>query len=385
MKFCREYLAKRRSDGLYRAVVETKALDAVRVLREGRECLLLCGNDYLGLTQHPALAQKAQLAAQEDGVGAGGSRLISGSHPLCQALERDLAAWKETEAALVFSSGYAANVGTISALVGAGDAVFSDRLNHASIIDGCRLSGAAVSVYEHLDLADLAQKLAAHKHVRRRLIVTDGVFSMDGDVAPLDKLAALAQANDAMLMVDDAHALGTLGEGRGTAHHFGVGKEVAIQLGTLSKSLAGVGGYVAASHEVVSYLVNCSRSFIFSTAPSPMTLAAAREALAVLRREPQHLAKLQANGQYLRQTLRAAGLPIPDGETPILPLLLGSASAASEMSKRLESAAILVSAIRPPTVPHGESRLRLTVSAAHSRTQLEYAAREIIRCWLALP
>lgn len=380
MMFCRDYLTARRRDGLYRELAPTELLDGMRVLRDGRECLLLCGNDYLGLAQHAEVKQAAGQAALLQGTGAGGSRLISGSYPATLALEQELADWKRTERALVFSSGYAANVGIISALVGRGDVVFSDRLNHASIIDGCRLSGALIIVYAHLDMADLAEKLMTTPCAGRRLIVTDGVFSMDGDIAPIDQLAELAGRYDALLMVDDAHALGTLGDGRGSAHYFGVADAVSLQMGTLSKSLGGVGGYVAASAELIDYLVNRSRSYIFSTALPPMTTAAAREALAVLRREPQRLRRLQENGAAFRRMLQGHGLAVPDGVTPIVPLTVGAAAAASELASRLEQAGILAGAVRPPTVPDGQSRLRLTVSALHSVEQLRWAAAEIARC-----
>ena len=381
MTFCRDYLKERQRLGLRREIAETEPLDAVRVLRRGRECLLLCGNDYLGMAQQPAVIEAACAAMRRHGAGAGGSRLISGSHPSCQALEDALADWKKTEAALVFSSGYAANVGIITALAGPGDLIFSDRLNHASIIDGCRLSGAKIIVYDHADMTDLEAKLAAAPPSGRRLIVSDGVFSMDGDIASLDRIAALGEAYDALVMVDDAHALGILGEGRGSAQHFGVGDRVAIQMGTLSKSLGSVGGYVAASAELIEYILNRARSFIFSTALPPAVTAAALAGIGLLQEDSGMVKKLQANSLLLRNLLQEEGLPVPDGITPIIPLIVGEASNALLLAELLEDEGILASAVRPPTVPEGESRLRLTVSAAHSEAQLTWAAAKIAECW----
>ncbi len=364
--------------GLHRRTVTYEAVDAVHVRCDDAQFLMLAANDYLGLTRHPAVRRAAADAAMRYGGGAGGSRLTTGSHVLYTALEEELAAFKGTEAALVFGSGYMANIGTIGALAGRDDVIFSDELNHASIVDGCRLAKARTVVYRHGDPADLAAKLAAAPCRGQRFIVTDGVFSMDGDVAPLDEIVAVAERHEAAVMVDDAHATGVMGPGgRGTAALFGVGGRVAVQMGTLSKALAAEGGYIAGSALLIEYLVNRARSFIFSTALAPATVAAARAALARLAGEPELTARLRDNAVFLRRALAAAGLAVGAGETPIIPVMVGEAATTVALAAELRRRGIIVSAIRPPTVPDGSSRLRVTVSAAHERSELARVAAEI--------
>lgn len=379
MEFCKTYLSKVKAQDLYRESVSYQFLDAVHIELEGKIYLALSTNNYLGLTHSSNVKQAAIDAILQYGTGSGGARLTTGSHPLYESLEQALATFKGTEAAVIFNTGYMANVGVISALAGKEDVIFSDELNHASIIDGCRLSKAHTVVYNHADMDDLAGKLKETSCSGQRLIVTDGVFSMDGDIAPLDEIVALGKAHGALIMVDDAHAVGVLGHGGcGTVDHFGLQGQVDIQMGTLSKSLASEGGYVAGSQELITYLINRARSFIFSTALSPATVAAAQAALCELKATPELVSTLLGNAQYVREALTSAGVPVEGSVTPILPIMVGEAALAVEMVALLKEKGLLVSAIRPPTVAPGTSRLRLTVSAAHDRKELAQAVESII-------
>ncbi|MCX7781182.1 MAG: 8-amino-7-oxononanoate synthase [Negativicutes bacterium] len=380
MRFLAEYLAERRKLNLYREPVVYEPVDATHVRADGRICLVLAANNYLGLTHHPAVMAAAAQAVNAYGAGAGGSRLTTGTHPVHSALEQEIAAFKQAEAAVLYNTGYMANVGIISAVADANTVIFSDELNHASIIDGCRLSRARVAVYRHADMEHLRQLLRTEPCGGLRLIVTDGVFSMDGDIAPLDQIVELAEEYEAMVMVDDAHAAGVIGDGgRGTVSHFGLNGRVHIQMGTLSKSLAAEGGYAAGSRQLIEFLINKSRGYIFSTAQAPATIAAARAALGVLRRQPELVAKLRANAALMRQKLRRAGLKVEGEDTAILPVLTGSPEVALAMANQLKKDGLIVAAIRPPTVPDGASRLRLTVSAAHDAAELSEAAVKIIK------
>jgi len=353
-----------------------------RVTEGGRELVLLGSNNYLGLANHPALARAARAAVRRWGTGAGGSRLTTGNLPEHEALEAELAAWQGAEAALLFPTGYQAALGTLPALAGPDDLILSDALNHACLIDGCRLSRATVRVYRHADAEHAAELLSDRDRFRRALIVTDGVFSMDGDLAPLPALAALGRTHDAWLVVDDAHGGGVLGPtGAGTAEH--VGAEVTIRIGTLSKALGSEGGYVAGSRTLITWLLNRARSFVFTTAPAPATVAAARAALALVRGEPQRRAALAARAMVLRERLRAAGVPMPAGETPIVPVVFGAPEAALTAAAHLEAAGFRVPAIRPPTVPAGTARLRLSVMASHEPADLERAATAVAEAWHA--
>ena len=379
MEFWTHYINQVKQDDLYRSPVCYQPLDAVHVEAEGQKYLLLATNNYLGLTHCPAVQQGAMAAIKQYGTGSGGARLTTGSHPLYEKLERQLALFKGTEAALVFNTGYMANVGVMSAVVTQGDVIFSDALNHASIIDGCRLAKGKTVVYGHADMAHLAQVLEKTPCQGQRFIVTDGVFSMDGDIAPLDKIVELAEQYQAVVMVDDAHAVGVIGkDGRGTVDYFGLTDRVQIQVGTLSKSLAAEGGYVAGSQALINYLVNKARSFIFSTALSPGTVAAGYVALQELQARPELVDTLRHNGDYVRTALVAAGLQIDGGGTPIIPILVGEAAIAIKMAQQLKEQGLIVSAIRPPTVQPGASRLRLTVSAAHEKADLVRAVEIII-------
>lgn len=372
-------LERLREQGLYRwpRVVEEGARTWVQV--GSHRLLCLCSNNYLGLATHPAVIEAAIRAARDFGVGSGASRLISGSLRLHAALEEELAAFKGTEAALLFNSGYQANVGVIATLVGADDAVFSDALNHASIIDGCRLSRARVVVYPHADIAALAD-LLARIPARRRLIVTDSVFSMDGDFAPLRELCELAARHGAWVMVDEAHATGVLGRrGAGLVEELGLEGRVDVQMGTLSKALGCFGAYVAGSRALVDLLANRARSFVFTTSLPPPVVAAAREAVRLVQQEPNLRQRLWANARRLEQALRAAGAPAPSQCSHILPVVVGDERRAMELSERLIAEGVWVQGIRPPTVPPGSSRLRVTASAALTEEDCDLVERAFAR------
>ena len=359
-----------------RTLKEYCPIDAVRVKRDDKEYLMMASNNYLGLTFDSRVIEGALKGAQQYGTGSGGSRLVSGTFPLFTELEKELANFKNTEKALVFNTGYMANVGTISAIADKNTIIFSDALNHASIIDGCRLSRGTVKAYSHCDVDELKYLLKQVNRNTRKLIVTDGVFSMDGDIAPLDTLYELSRDYNALLMVDDAHATGTIGNGHGTAAYFNLEKEIDIQLGTLSKSLGSVGGYVAANSTIIDYLVNTSRSFIFSTALSPADIGAALAALQLLATDASVLGRLQANVNYMADQLLSMGIDATN-ETPIFPILIGSNEDTLAVSDYLYEAGIIGTAIRPPTVPIGESRIRLTVTAAHNKEQIDYVCHTL--------
>jgi glycine C-acetyltransferase/8-amino-7-oxononanoate synthase len=368
-------LEELRDRGLYRRLRLISGPQGPRVTLDGREVLLLCSNDYLGLANHPRVRGAAADAAMRWGAGAGASRLISGNMQPHGRLERRLASFKGYESALLFGSGYLANTGTITALAGRGTVVFSDELNHASIIDGCRLSRAETFVYRHRDLEHLAWGLR-EAGGRGSLIVTDGVFSMDGDLAPLPQLAGLAREHGCRLMVDEAHATGALGPGgRGSVAAAGLSDEVDVVVGTLGKALGSYGAYVCASRELTDYLVNTARSFIFSTAPPPPVAAAALAALELLEARPQRIGDLHANAATLRSALAAEGLAVGNSATQIIPVQAGDAARTMELSERVLERGVFAQGIRPPTVPEGTSRLRFTVMSTHRSEELERAAK----------
>ncbi len=365
---------------------ELRALDAAglrRVLRplasgsdaevtlEGRPVLLLSSNNYLGLAGHPALQRAACEATARWGCGTGASRLIVGHLALHAEVERRLAALKRTEAALLFPSGYQANVGTVTALVGRGDHVFSDALNHASIIDGCRLSRATVHVYPHCDVQALEALLARTPRGGRRLIVTDSVFSMDGDRAPLRALVALAREYHSHLMLDEAHAVGVLGPtGAGLAEEAGVAADVAVSIGTLGKALGGAGAYVAGSQALIDVVTNRARAFVYTTGLPPASVAAAGAALDLVATEPARRTTLLAHAARLRAGLTDAGWTVA-GDTHIVPVLVGDSRTAMTLAAALLARGVLAHAIRPPTVPRGTARLRVTPMATHTSAQID--------------
>ena len=365
-----EALVKRQEESQFRSPRTYTPMDATHVMYEDSIYLMMASNNYLGLTHHPHVKERALQAIQQYGTGSGGARLTSGSFPLFQELETRLAHWKDCEKALTFTAGFMANLGTISALVHKGDIIFSDELNHASLIDGCRLSGAKVQVYPHKDVHALEPLLAESMHHGMRFIITDGVFSMDGDIAPLPELLELAERYDALLIVDDAHATGVIGEGRGTAHHFHCESPRIITTGTMSKALGSIGGYVCGSQTIIDYIINHSRPFIFATALSPADIGASIGALEVLAEEPSVYQKLRSNTEYMHNALQSLGIPSSD-DTPIFPIIIGSNEDTVEASRLCEQEGIILSAIRPPTVPINTGRLRLTVTAAHSEEELD--------------
>jgi 8-amino-7-oxononanoate synthase len=372
-----ERLAELESSGLRRRLRVIEGPQGPQVTLDGRPVLLLCSNNYLGLADHPRLRQAAAGAALSLGTSAGASRLISGSMSIHAELESRLAEFKGTAAALLFGSGYLANTGTISALARRGEVVFSDELNHASIIDGCRVAGAETFVYRHADTEHLGWGLRRSAG-RAALIVTDGVFSMDGDIAPLPELADLAQRHRCRLLVDEAHATGCIGPGgRGSVAAAGLEDEVDVIVGTLGKALGGYGAYVCGSAELVDFLINSARPFIFSTAPPPPLVASARAAIELLLEHPDRVERLRGNAAALRDGLRSEGLDPIGADTQIVPLVIGEADDAMALCERLLGEGVFAQAIRPPTVPPGTCRLRLTTMATHRTADLRRAARLI--------
>jgi 8-amino-7-oxononanoate synthase len=347
-----------------RRTVEAK--DGPRLVVDGRPLLSFASNDYLGLAQHPALIAAAQQAAARYGVGATASALVCGHEAPHQALEDELAAFVGRARALYFGSGYLANVGLVPALVGRGDAVFSDALNHACLIDGVRLSRADTQVYPHLDLATLGRQLAASS-ATRKLVVTDAVFSMDGSIAPLPELVALCERHDALLLIDDAHGFGVLGpEGRGTAQHFGVRSPRLLYMATLGKAAGNAGAFVAGESDTIEWVMQRARTYIFATAAPAMVVAAARASLAVLADEPWRREHLAARVAQLHQGLAGSPWRLLQSPTAIQPLVIGENQHTLDLAAALQAQGLWVPAIRPPTVPEGTARLRISLSAAHS-------------------
>jgi 8-amino-7-oxononanoate synthase len=372
-----ERLEELRLSGLRRGLRLVEGPQGPRVMLDGAEVLLLCSNNYLGLAEHPKVREAAAQAAMRWGAGAGASRLISGNMAPHRRLEERLADFKGTPSALLFGSGYLANTGTIAALAGRGDVVLSDELNHASIIDGCRLSRAESFVYRHCDTEHLAWGLRRAGD-RASLVVTDGVFSMDGDVAPLTELLGLARRHRCRLLVDEAHATGAVGPGgRGSVADAGLSSEVDVVVGTLGKALGSYGAYVCASSELTELLVNAARPFVFSTAPAPPSVGAASAALELLASEPERVERLRRNADAMRSELHAEGLDTGPSTTQILPIVVGEAESATALCDRALGHGLFAQAIRPPTVPKGTSRLRLTVMATHDSQELRRAARTL--------
>lgn len=345
-----------------------------RVTIGGHRVLNFCANNYLGLANHPRLRNAAQRAIDAFGIGPGAVRTIAGTMSLHLELEQKLAEFKRAESCITFQSGFAANLATVPALMGDGDVIFSDELNHASIIDACRLSKARTIRYAHNDMDDLRRKLAANPEFRRRLIVSDGVFSMDGDIAPLDKLCEVAEDHGAMLMVDDAHGEGVLGQGgRGIVDHFGLHGRVDIEVGTLSKAFGVVGGLVAGKKPIIDWLRQRGRPFLFSSAMTVPDVAACIEAVKILAESDELVTRLWENARILRSGMQTLGFDTGHSQTPIVPVMLGEAPLAQEFSRRLFEKGLFAMAIGYPTVPLGKARIRVMNSAAHSSTDLEEA------------
>jgi glycine C-acetyltransferase/8-amino-7-oxononanoate synthase len=384
MERWRQELTSLEGSGMRRFLRTIEGAQGPRVTLEGREVLLLCSNNYLGLAAHPAVVEAAREATARFGAGSGASRLVSGSMESHVGVEEQLAAFKGTSGALLFNSGYAANTGILQGLFGPDDVIFSDELNHASIIDGCRLSRARTVVYPHCDAAGLEELLAQEAPARRGrwLIVTDGVFSMDGDVAPLPELVRLKEKYEALLMVDDAHGTGVLGSGgRGTAEHLGCLAGVDLHMGTLGKALGSFGAYLAADRMIVDVLINRARSLIFSTSLPPSPAAAASAALQIV--ESAEGAKLRAdlerNRKLFSSRLEEGGLDLLGSVSQIVPVLTGDPAPTMAATERLLADGIFLQGIRPPTVAPGRCRLRATVMATHDPAELEEAADRIIR------
>ncbi|MDX6665000.1 MAG: 8-amino-7-oxononanoate synthase [Solirubrobacteraceae bacterium] len=375
-------LAGLRDSDLFRRTRLVSGPQGPRVVLDGKPVLLLCSNNYLGLADHPRVREAAADAAMRWGVGAGSSRLVSGTMTIHRRLEERLAAFEHTEAALLFGSGYLANIGVVSALAGPGDVVLSDELNHASIVDGCRLSRAQTTVYEHCDLEHLEWSLQ-EADGRAAVIVTDSVFSMDGDVAPLAGIVELARRYKCRVVVDEAHATGCVGpHGRGAIAEAGLEGEIDVVVGTLGKALGAYGAYAACSADMAQFLINSARSLIFSTAPPPPAVAGALAALELLIEQPRRVEKLQANADALRDELAREGFEVAGSTTQIVPLIVGEAGQAMAICEAALERGVFAQAIRPPTVPAGTSRLRLAVMASHTKAELREAAQVLGRAAL---
>jgi glycine C-acetyltransferase/8-amino-7-oxononanoate synthase len=374
-----ERLADLMSRGLYRRMRMISGPQGPRVLLDGKPVLLLCSDNYLGLADHPRVREAAAEAAMRYGAGSGASRLVSGNMTIHRRLEEQLAAFMHSEACVLFGSGALANMGVIPALAREGDVVFTDELNHASIADGCRLAGAQTFVYDHCDIDHLEWGLAEAEG-RGSLIVTDGVFSLDGEVAPLPEIVEAAQRHDVRVMVDEGHATGCVGpEGRGSVADAGLEDEVDLVVGTLGKSLGSYGAYVACEKSLAKYLVNTARTLIHSTALPPPAVAAANAALGLLREQPRRVEKLQRNGGVLRDALEAEGLQTGESETHIVPLAVGGAPETVTACERALELGVFCEAVRPPVVAAGDSRLRLAVMASHTKSELREAAQVLAK------
>ncbi len=362
------------AQGLFTTIRRLSSPQGAWLTVDGRRVLNLCSNNYLGLANHPHLKEAARQAVETYGVGPGAVRTIAGTMDLHLELERRLAAFKGVEAAISFQSGFSANLAVIPALVGEEDVIFSDELNHASIIDGCRLARARVVRYRHADPGDLRRVVRETEGYRRALLVTDGVFSMDGDIAPLDRLADVAEDHALMLMVDDAHGEGVLGRGgRGIVDHYGLHGRVDIEVGTMSKAFGVVGGYVAGRQSVVAWLRQRGRPFLFSSAVTPADVAACIAAVDLLEESTDQVDRLWENGRYFKAKMKDLGFDTGFSETPITPVMLGEAPLAQQFSRRLFEEGVFATAIGFPTVPRGKARIRVMISAAHTTADLDQA------------
>lgn len=376
-----EQLNEFRANGTYQRLRELQGPCEPVSRYDGKEVINLASNNYLGLANHPKLKEAAIAAIGKFGAGTGAVRTISGTLDMHMELERRIAAFKHVEACVVFQSGFTANAGTVSAVLGKEDHIISDELNHASIIDGCRLSRAKIHVFPHADVAVAEEKLAALVGVPgRKLLITDGVFSMDGDIGPLPALCALAEKYGAIMMVDDAHSSGVLGRnGRGTVDHFGLHGRVDIQVGTLSKAVGVLGGYVCGTRDFIEYLYHRARPFLFSTSHPPAVTAACLAAFDLLESEPERIEALWANTRYFKEELAKLGFDTGRSETPITPIFVGEAAAAHAFSKALFEEGLFATGIGFPTVPLGKARIRTIVTATHTREQLDRALEILAR------
>lgn len=370
-------LERIKTSRLFRSIKRVSSDQSSRIMIDGREYISLCSNNYLGLANHPALKEASIAAIQNYGTGAAASRLASGNMNLHEQLEEKTAVFKGTEVALAFNTGYMANSGLLQAIAEEGDALFSDALNHASIIDGCRLSRAKVFIYHHRDVEHLRSLLSGASGYRRKIVVTDSVFSMDGDIAPLHDIYKMAKEHDALLVVDDAHATGVLGKrGSGSFEHFGIqrgdGVDGVIQMGTYSKALGSFGAYIACSREVREYLINKARTFIYTTALPPAVVAASTAAIEILQEGNELLRKLWENTEFLRKGLMGLGFNTLNSETPIIPVFVGDIEKTILFSERLFENGVYAVPIRPPTVPIGSCRIRTTITAVHTMEDIRF-------------
>jgi len=374
MKFLDEALDNLRKNKIFRELTVIEGAQGPRVRIKGREVINLSSNNYLGFNTHPKLKEAALKAIEKYGVGSGAVRTIAGTLDIHKKVEERIAEFKNTEAAILFQSGELANQGTIQSIMGKDDVIFSDRLNHASIIDGCRLSRAEIKAYPHKDMEVLENLLKDYKGTGKKLIVSDGVFSMDGDICPLPKIAELGEKYEAITMVDDAHASGVLGRnGRGTVDHFNLHGRIDIQMGTLSKAIGCMGGYIAGSKSLRDYLIHFSRPFLFSTSHPPSVPASVLAAIDVLENEPEILDTLWSNVNFFKGELKNLGFDTGMSETPITPIIVGEASIAVKMSDMLLEEGIFGQSIGFPTVPRGKARIRTIVTAAHTKDDLSIA------------
>lgn len=374
MGFLKDMIQELKDQNIYTELPVLSTEQRNRVVLNGKEVIIMCTNNYLGFANHPRLRNAAKAAIDRWGFGTGAVRQIAGTMEIHMELERMLAEYKHTEASLVFVAGIAANRGTIQALMGEEDAIISDELNHGSIIDGVRLTKSKRMIYPHLDMEGLGKALQGAKDARRRLVITDGVFSMDGDIAPLDEIVELAEEYDAMVMVDDAHGDGVLGkDGRGIIDHFGLEGRVDIDMGTLSKAFGCLGGYIAGCGELREYLINAARSFIFTTAHPPCVAAANMEAIRMIQDEPQHLRRLWDNTRYFKKAMTDLGFDIGHSETPITPVMAGESKTAMELSDRLFEEGLFAKPIVFPLVARDKARVRINLTAQHTRDDLNDA------------
>lgn len=378
-------LKKLRDEDRYRFLRRVDTAQEARITLDGKPVLLFCSNNYLGLANHPELQAAACEAVERFGCGSGASRLISGNMRLHEQLEEALARFKQYPSSILFGSGYAANVGILSSLMEAGDVIFSDSLNHASIIDGCRLSRADVKIYRHGDTEHLASLMESAKEYRKRLIVTDTLFSMDGDLAPLPDLVRLARRHDSMLMLDEAHAVGVMGpNGRGAAEHYGLDDAADISVGTLGKSLGSFGAFAVCRPEIREFLVNHARSLIYSTSLPPPVLATAAKALEILEAEPERRQRLSDNANQLAKGIRALGFHVPEPVTPIQSVVMGEEGKAMSLCEQLLLRGVYAQGIRPPTVPPETSRIRFSLMATHTDEDIRQALQALSSSLAAL-
>ncbi len=377
LEWIKEELKQIHDKQLFRLLTELETGQSPEVAISGKSYVLLGSNSYLGLSVDPKVVESARLALEKYGTGSGGSRLVSGSFDLHRMLEERIARFKNTESSILFSSGYLANIGTISALVGSDDIIYSDELNHASIIDGARLSRSTVRIYKHLDLNHLQELIESDKNTKcRKLIVTDTVFSMDGDLVPLPELVGISEKYGCILMIDEAHATGVLGKrGSGATEHFGVEDRVPVVMGTLSKAVGSLGGYIAGSKELIDFIRNRVRSYIFDTSLPPASLAASITAIDIIENEPERREHLWNMVNKFKTGIEDSGLRVLPSHSAIIPVLIGDAEPALNFAKMLRENGVFTPAVRPPSVPHGMCRIRVTIMATHTQEHIDTALK----------